>query len=111
MQLKSMKVTKEEAEKFTQPVKAESPDAPRYPYGLRLDLNEDVLSKLGLPALPAVNQKMILVARVEVCALSQYDSQDGGKHQSICLQITDMSLDADKEKRDASEVLYPEKKA
>lgn len=81
-------------------------DAPEYPYGLCLNLDEEALSKLGMPALPHVGQKMMITARVEVTSVSQSDSKGGNKHQSVSLQITDMELGADKGGQDPEQALY-----
>lgn len=78
----------------------------QYPYGLRIDLNEDSLESLGMVTMPQVGQKMIVTARVEVCSVSEYANQGGDKNQSVCLQITDMDLAPDKEKQDVQKKLY-----
>ncbi len=94
MSMKNMAMTKEEM-KESKPtaVNDMSPDdAPKYPYGLRLDLNDDVISKLGLKSLPKVGQSLILQAKVEVCSVSEYETQGKEAEQSICLQITDMEV-------------------
>jgi hypothetical protein len=67
-------------------------DAPKYPYGLSISLNDDTLKKLGITELPNVGAKMKLVAVVEVCSTSQYAEQDG-VDKNVSLQITDMELD------------------
>lgn len=66
-------------------------DAPEYPYGLRLSLDTDSLSKLGITELPDVGAVLMLAARVEVVSVSQYEHADG-KSKDLGLQITDMEL-------------------
>lgn len=105
MKLQNMKLSKEEAQEMM-PKTAEAPDAPTYPYGLRLDLNDEVLKKLKLGSLPEIGAKLNLQAVVEVCAMSASDSKEGGKYRSLCLQITDMGLE--KDRKNVSEVLYGE---
>ena len=94
MQLVSMKKSPEELRegKDTACCAPES-DQPAYPYGLRIDLNDETLAKLGITELPAVGTTMKLMAVVEVTSASQYESEQG-KDRTICLQITDMAMDA-----------------
>jgi len=102
--LKSMKLTKADAKKETG-VEV-SKDLPRYPWGLRVELNDDALDRLGMPALPAIDEKMLLYARVEVTYVSQTASQEGKKRRSVSLQITDLSLSPDKPKKSIAERLF-----
>lgn len=104
MSLVSMKMSAEEAQEQygNSPVS----DAPEYPYGLSISLDEEALAKLGMPALPQVGQKMMITARVEVTMVSQRDSQGGEKEQNVSLQITDMELAADKPESNPGQALY-----
>lgn len=70
----------------------DAPSESAYPYGLVLRLGDDELTKLGLTELPKVGAELHLVAKVEVIAVSDYDSKDGGDHSSVEYQITDMAL-------------------
>jgi hypothetical protein len=90
-------------------------DAPMYPWGLSITLDEDALELLGLAKLPQVGKPMMLVARVDVTSVSESknQSEDRGthKHRSVSLQITDLALAPD-EKGDtpaAQDVLYDSK--
>lgn len=107
MKLISMEMSKEEMGEYAKPETALA-EAPKYPYGLRISLDEEALKKLGLPALPAVGQKMSLDAAVEVCSISEYDSTGEGKKRSMDLQITAMMLGpaGEEETESASEKLY-----
>jgi len=71
-------------------------DAPRYPYGLCLHLEDDTLKKLGLLRLPEVGKPMMLTALVDVTSVSENEyTTEGGKtekRQSCSLQITDLAL-------------------
>lgn len=104
MALINMQLTQQEAKEhdIATPV-GEGTDAPRYPYGLTLHLEDEVLEKLGMSTLPDVGKKMTLVAKVEVTTVNQHQSQEG-KDQSVSLQITDMELK--EEGLDAATVLY-----
>ncbi|NYT45135.1 hypothetical protein H0A64_09905 [Alcaligenaceae bacterium] len=77
-------------------------DTPEYPYGLRINLDDDSLKKLGITELPEVGTTMTLQARVEVVSVSQHES-DNGKHRDMSLQITDMTLEASNTK----DTMYP----
>lgn len=107
MELKSMKLTKKEA---TAEVELKAMDAPQYPWGLRLELNDESMAKLGMKSLPSVGQKMILVAEVDVTSVSEHESQGSGKRQHMSLQITDMAVELKVEKKDAAKNLYGESK-
>jgi len=69
----------------------ESPDAPRYPWGLSLSLDNDSLEKLGLTELPALGAETMLVARVKVTSVSSNESEHGAS-KNVSLQITAMAL-------------------
>lgn len=93
MQLTSMRLSAQEAKEeggYAQPA---NPDLPRYPYGLCLDLNDEVLQKLGITSLPTPGTTMQLIATVEVSRISEYQNQEG-KDACMGLQITDMALSA-----------------
>lgn len=91
--MKSMKLTKSEATEMMP--KAVEAEAPAYPWGLRLELNDESMKKLGLDKLPKVGDKMKLEAVVVVDRVSQVDTKEGGKREDMSLQITDMELSAD----------------
>ena len=80
-------------------------DAPRYPWGLSINLDEESLSKLGMSELPDIGDSKMLVAFVDVTDKHESDSVDGKKRKSIGLQITDMSIE-DKVKPDKLKMLY-----
>lgn len=104
MGLVNMKLSAEEAQEQygSSPVS----DAPEYPYGLSITLDEEGLAKLGMPALPQVGQKMMITARVEVQSVRQYDTKGGEKEQSVTLQITDMEMGPDKPDTSPQSALY-----
>jgi uncharacterized transporter YbjL len=100
--MKSMKLTKSEST-ATQPVEAKQ-DSPAYPYGLRIELNDESMKKLGLKELPEVGEEMMLLAKVVVERVSQNDTKDG-KRQDMSLQITEMELsEGEEEKKEEAPV-------
>lgn len=102
--MKSMKLTKAESS-ATAPVEAKQ-DAPAYPWGLRIELNDESMKKLGMEKLPDVGEKMMLRANVVVERVSQNDTKEG-KRQDMSLQITEMELgECEKEKEPADKKLY-----
>jgi hypothetical protein len=66
-------------------------DRPEYPYGLRLHLNEEELKKLGITQLPDVGVEMLISAKVKVCSVNSYSSENG-EHRGMELQIIEMGL-------------------
>lgn len=87
----SMKMSKEEAQEYTSPTVA---DAPEYPWGLSISLDEDDLAKLGISTMPPVGATLMLQAQVTVTGTSQRDTQGGEQEQCVDMQITDMALSA-----------------
>ena len=106
MEMKSMKISAEEKKKYAEPTIAS--EQQQYPYGLSISLDQDVLDKLGMSKLPDVGDKMMLHAKVEICSVSQSESQGGGKNSHVQMQITDMAIGgaSDDKKEDASQALY-----
>lgn len=90
--MKSMKMSA--AEKKSTEVAIKSPMEDGYPYGLRLELNQEVLEKLGIE-LPQVGEKLSLEAAVEVKGVHASENEDGKKYASCSLQITDMAIESD----------------
>lgn len=105
MTMTSMQMTPEEAKKEYGPVDGDSmlgsdPDLPKYPYCLKLYLDDEVLAKLGMATLPAVGAKMTMMAVVEITGTSERQNQKGTS-QCLDLQITDMALGAGPDKTPA----------
>lgn len=87
----NMKMTAEEAKEYTSaPVSVG--DAPAYPYGLTVCLNDDSLKKLGYDNPPPVGVQLRLTAMVTVTSTGVNQQQDGDKEARCDLQITDMEL-------------------
>ena len=83
-------------------------DAPLYPYGLSLCVEQDLLLKLGLSELPPVGTVFMLTAAVEVTGVRSSQRQ-GEQDSSMDLQITDMELGASgRADGDRAKKLYPD---
>ena len=108
MKLVNMAMSKEKAAEQSPSTLAE-PEMPRYAYGLRIELDDDALEKLGITGLPKVGTEMMITANVCVCAIGSSDSQEGDAESHVSLQITDMALgdeDEPKGKRSPAKALY-----
>lgn len=96
--LTSMKLDPKVIEARNKPSSILSDDSPVYPYGLRVNLDEDALDALGMKTLPKVGGMMYLGANVKVVGVTDNEHMsDGGethRHRSVELQITDMGLGA-----------------
>ncbi len=105
----NMETTPAEAQEMVSPPSAA--DVPKYPWGLELCLNDDVLEKLGVKSLPTVGTEVTIVAKASVSATRENSTEGDGVSQNMSLQITDMQidgLDADLFGR-AAELLYGKK--
>jgi major coat protein len=71
---------------------AMKPDSPKYPYGLKLYLDNESLKKLGIETLPEVGSVVQITATAEVCETASNESQLYGDNKNMGLQITDMAL-------------------
>lgn len=85
---------------------AETTSDSKYPWGLRITLDDDSLAKLGITQLPAVGTTMTLNATVEVCSTSAYADKEGEPENSVSLQITAMELNGERDTSDAATMLY-----
>ena len=66
---------------------------PDYPWGLRINLDEDALGRLGIKSLPAVGAPVGIEATG--VAISVREETEGGKvRRYLELQITDLALAA-----------------
>lgn len=69
-------------------------DRDAYPYGTRLDFEEDQVSKFkGLDPLPDAETKVTGTFEGYVSRAEVRDTADGGKKRSLCIQVTDVALD------------------
>lgn len=98
----SMKRSKKDVKNAEVGIDSEEPE---FPWGLRVDLDNESLDKLGIKDLPKVGEKMTLVAKVEVIRVSESDSVSGEPRRDMELQITDMEL-APEDTRSPGEIFY-----
>jgi len=92
MAMKDLKITKKEAKTKSESMVIGSPDQERYPYGLRLDLSNDTLEKLGMTKLPAVGTVLMFEAKAKVVG-SRQSATEGSENRSVELQITHIDLE------------------
>lgn len=104
MKLVSMKLSKEEREKNSMPTEV-SADAPEYPYGMCLELDDEQLKKLGMSSLPEVDSEMMIEARVIVRRKSETSDKEG-TDKCISLQITELGLGQAEQVSKAAKTLY-----
>lgn len=105
--MKSMMISEEEKKEAS--VHSYIDDRPRYPYGLRLNIGPEEYKKLGLSDIPAVGGKMVMLAMVEIVSVYKEETKDDVPRMNIGLQITDMELKEEeekKEKKDPAKALY-----
>lgn len=84
----SMELTKRERSDIKEAVLSE---APTFPWGLSVTLDEDSLEKLKVEELPEVGTEFEMVATVKATSVSENEDEDGTR-RSVSLQITDMAL-------------------
>ena len=83
-------------------------DKPKYPYGLRLRIDQDTFKKLRLGK-PEIGATMLLSALVEVSEVSSEKMFGDDDNFSMELQITSMELtknESDKENENVVDVMY-----
>ena len=78
-------------------------DRPEYPYGLRITLDDESLTKLGMSELPTVDAEFTLEALTCVIGVSRnYTHDPGTQGRSLELQIKALQLTPAKEQSEAS---------
>lgn len=111
MPLKDLAMSPEEAkETMMGYCESDVKDAPKYPWGTELDLNDTTLKKLGLTSLPAVGSEVTITAVAKVTRISAREEQ-GGAEQCLGLQITQMDLNSQGGEQPAANKLYGAKPA
>jgi hypothetical protein len=93
MAMVDMKMSKEEAKEQNEPQTAD--DGPRYPYGLSINLDDDVLGKLGIGDSLKVGDEVTFTAKAMVTSKSGYQTTIGDSESSMGLQITEMEMGGD----------------
>lgn len=109
MAMTNMAMTAEEAAEYAggAPVATNPGDGPKYPWGLCIDLNDEVLKKLGITELPAVGTVFVIEAQAKVTSMNQSEQIDGDKEGRISLQITDMAVGGVPDAKDPADTLWP----
>jgi len=92
--LVSMKISAAEQKKHMEGPTSLASDAPSYPYGLNISLDEAAIEKLGID-LPKVGKTLTLIAKVDVTSVSINEHTGGEEHRNVSLQITDLCLEDD----------------
>ena len=90
MKLVDMKLPKN---KPANEVAPPSPDQ-EYPYGLRIDLGNEVLEKLGMKSLPTVGAKCEIKAVGKVVRVD-HSAESKTKSRSIAIQITKIGIESE----------------
>ena len=86
----NMEMSKEEAKEYNNgPSESE---APKYPWGLCIQLNDESLKKLGVDKLPQAGTEVTIIAKAQVSRVSENQTQGGESEASMELQITDMTM-------------------
>lgn len=85
-----------------------TPDRPRFPWGLTINLDDETLDKLKISELPKVGSTEDLRAVVKVTRISEDDSESG-KRRSVGLQITDLAFGDPDDPKATESALYGSK--
>lgn len=93
--LKSLKRSKADKKKEKKAMTVGPSGGADYPYGTRIDLDEDTLKKLGIKELPETGDELCLVASVKVLSTSAYSSDGEKPRRSLTLQMTKACLESE----------------
>jgi len=97
--LTPMALTKKEAKvQMGMPV-ASASKAPRFPWGLSLNLDAESLKKLDMKTLPKVGSYVMIEAYCCVKSTRESENVEGGKDRSVELQIEAMEVEPAKAMR------------
>lgn len=111
MALKDMSLTAEEAkEQDCCAPSTDAKDGPKYPWGLRIDLDDGSMEKLGFGLMP-VGTEIMVTAMARVVSTNSSEREGGDMEQSMGLQIVAMDLgtpNVDRMAKSATK-LYPAK--
>jgi hypothetical protein len=91
MALKSMKITKADRTAKNKSYESTVIGSEDYPYGLRINLDEDMLKKLGIKKMPKTGGHVSLKANCCVTSVSM-DERNGKTNRRIELQIEEMDI-------------------
>lgn len=101
-------ISMEKSEESMQDCKPVSCEHDKYPYGIRLHLDDECVKKLGIKDLPKVGDKMMIQAVAYVCDASEHMVEGKGTRKSIGLQICEMGVSESKQKKEAADEMYEE---
>lgn len=105
MALTDLKLTPKEQKEEADP----SYEAPLYPWGLCLDLDDDTLSKLGIGTMP-VGTEIMLTAKAKVTSVSSYQNTEDPEGDSrMSLQIVGLDIAPMSSDANAASKLYGDK--
>ncbi len=103
MAMVSMKMSATERKEYNE---VTASDAPSYPYGLCIHLDDDALEKLGLTEMPAVGTELMVMAKAVVKGTSAHAYDGEQSHRSVDIQITDLELGPVASASSAADALY-----
>lgn len=105
--LVSMKQNASDRQESLATAPGEKDSGPVYPYGLSITLDNEALEKLGLDVSDlTVGESKLLIAKVEITAISSNQYKGGDENQSASLQITDCCLEDAPKGKSATASLY-----
>lgn len=109
MKLVSLAMSPEEAKDDAPCAAPDAGDAPKYPYGTCLYLDEDALKKLGIKEMPSVGTEIPVQALAKVTGTSERETQEGTR-KTLDLQIVKMGFGSGEDAMTrAARTLYPDK--
>lgn len=80
-------------------------EPPKYPYGLKIELNGESLEKLGIKFdsenMPVIGTKYKVMAEAELCSFVLNEGEYGG-HKCLVLQIEKLAVAKGKEEKSAT---------
>lgn len=82
-------------------------DMPDYPYGTRLNLDEEQLAKLGITAMPTAGATVLIEAKGMVTGMRE-EHIDGKLRRGLEIQLTELGIDTGAGES-MTERLYPAK--
>jgi hypothetical protein len=98
--MKRPKKSKKELKTENEPI---GYDAPDYPYGLEISLEDESLKSLGQGARDfEIGGEISVTAKARVDRISSNKNRRGRNHDSVSLQITDMDLGGKEKAPEAS---------
>lgn len=81
-------------------------DAPKYPYGLTIELDQKQLKSLGIDKTPTIDQVFNLKIVSHVRNVNKQEGEGDDSGYSVSLQITDIEVQEKKEDGISSDTFY-----